>query len=70
MGSSCFARGNGLHLEIIEEYIESNSVSADIELSGCRCTGECADGPNIIVDGQIIKDIDEISIISLMAKLS
>jgi len=70
MGSSCFARGNGRHLEIIEEYIESNNSSIDIELSGCRCTGECASGPNIIVDGDIVKGIDEESLISVLKRLS
>jgi NADH:ubiquinone oxidoreductase subunit E len=70
MGSSCFARGNGRHLEIIEDYIEENNSSIDIELAGCRCTGECASGPNIIVDGEIVNDIDETSLISILKKLS
>lgn len=69
MGSSCFARGNGKHLEIIEDYIEQNDLSIGVELSGCRCMGECSDGPNIIIDGEIIKDIDETSLINLLQRL-
>jgi NADH:ubiquinone oxidoreductase subunit E len=52
MGSACFVRGNAQNLEFIENYIKENNLNAKIELAGSRCEGKCADGPNIIVNGQ------------------
>ena len=51
MGSACFARGNADNLEYIEKYLKENNLEAIIEISGSRCEGKCAEGPNIIVDG-------------------
>lgn len=51
MGSACFARGNIQNLEFIENYIKANDLKAKIELSGSRCEGKCASGPNIIING-------------------
>ena len=51
MGSSCFARGNDQNLEFIENYIKENGLEAQVDLSGTRCSGNCADGPNIVING-------------------
>lgn len=59
MGSSCFARGNMQNLEFIENYIKENALEATLELAGSRCNGNCADGPNIFVDGIEYNGIDE-----------
>ena len=59
MGSSCFARGNAQNLAFIEEYLKENSLEANIELTGSRCDGNCALGPNIIVNGIIYNEVDE-----------
>lgn len=58
MGSSCFARGNDQNLEFIENYIKENGLEADIDFSGARCAGECAQGPNITVNGQTYHGVD------------
>lgn len=52
MGSACFARGNTENLEYIENYIKENDLEAYIEISGSRCEGKCADGPNITINGK------------------
>lgn len=57
MGSSCFARGNQENLDFLEEYIEKNNLNATIELSGSRCEGKCATGPNILIDNQFFEGI-------------
>jgi len=62
MGSACFARGNAENLEFIEKYIEKNNIDAKIELSGSRCEGKCADGPNIIIDG---KEYHNVTLVNL-----
>ena len=59
MGSSCFARGNAQNLEFIENYIKENGLEAQIDLSGARCEGKCATGPNIIINGKEYSEVDE-----------
>ncbi len=52
MGSSCFARGNGANLEVLETWLDKNGLQAEVNLTGTRCEGFCAEGPNLIVNGQ------------------
>ena len=52
MGSSCFARGNGANLEMLENWLDENGLQAEVNLTGTRCEGLCADGPNLIINGQ------------------
>ena len=33
LGSSCFSRGNNVHLEIIRQYIAENHLEAEIKFS-------------------------------------
>ena len=44
MGSSCFARG-------LKDEV-------DVDLGASLCTGNCADGPIVVVDGKIYKHVD------------
>ncbi len=50
LGSSCFARGNGDMLRYLQDYIVSHQLQ--VELSGCRCTNCCSEGPNVFIDGK------------------
>lgn len=59
MGSACFARGNEQNLAFIESYVKQNEIDAKIELSGSRCEGKCADGPNVIINGEEYRKINE-----------
>lgn len=59
MGSACFARGNEQNLNYIEELINKKKLNAHVKISGSRCEGNCADGPNIIVDGVEYKKVDK-----------
>lgn len=47
MGSSCFARGNNLHVEQLQEFIEKHGLSERVFLKGHLCTGDCEHGPNV-----------------------
>lgn len=58
MGSSCFARGNNENLEFIEKYIKDNHLEAEIDITGTRCEGRCATGPNIVVNGIEYSEVD------------
>jgi len=50
MGSSCFARGNDVNLEYIENFIKENNLDAKVELYGARCENLCAKGPSIVIN--------------------
>ncbi len=66
MGSSCFARGNGANLEIIEEYLAQRDLSVDIELVGSRCRGECSVGPTLEINGNVYRKVDEGTLLDLL----
>ncbi len=66
MGSSCFARGNREHLELIENYLHGNGIVASIQFSGCRCRGECGRGPNIEINGNLHHEIDTGTLLDLL----
>ena len=60
MGSSCFARGNEKTVEACESFLEERGLRAevDVDLGAILCTGNCVDGPIVIVDGKIYKHVD------------
>ncbi len=66
MGSSCYARGNGINLETIEAYIEEHGLDARVVLTGSRCEGFCADGPNLIVDGRRYDHVDRETLLDIL----
>ena len=66
MGSSCFARGNREHLELIENYLQGNGISAEIRFSGCRCRDKCGRGPNIEINGSLHHEVDTGTLLDLL----
>lgn len=66
MGSSCFARGNEENLRILEQFIEENGLEDQMRLSGKCCLGQCAKGPNLVIDGETFPRIDKGSLIDLL----
>lgn len=68
MGSSCFARGNNENLEFIEQYIKDNHLEAEIDITGTRCEGKCATGPNITVNGIEYSEVDIDKIKNILAE--
>ncbi|MGE4490686.1 MAG: (2Fe-2S) ferredoxin domain-containing protein [Kiritimatiellales bacterium] len=66
MGSSCFARGNGANLEMIEEWIALHGIEADVDLSGTRCEGRCAAGPNLLVNGRLFERVDRETLLDIL----
>ncbi|MCB5228636.1 MAG: (2Fe-2S) ferredoxin domain-containing protein [Candidatus Cloacimonetes bacterium] len=51
MGSSCFARDNRENLQIIEEFLRNQGLSDSVRIEGSLCMGNCAQGPNITING-------------------
>lgn len=60
VGSSCFARGNEKNVGFAEEFLEARGLrdEVDFEMSGCLCTGNCANGPVVIVNGKTYTHVD------------
>ena len=44
LGSSCYSRGNNVHLEVIKKYIAENHLEAEISFSGHLCEELCSSG--------------------------
>ena len=61
MGSSCFARGNEKNVAFCEKFLAVRGLrdEVDVVLGASLCTGNCADGPIVIVDGKAYKHVDE-----------
>ena len=59
IGSSCFARGNTENVKITEDFLKKHGISedVDVELSGGLCTGNCTDGPIVIVNDKVYKHV-------------
>ncbi len=68
MGSSCFARGNGRNLEVVEAFLREHRLDAEVEIAGSLCEGKCGSGPVISVDGKTLPPSDAKTLKSLLAK--
>ncbi|MFW6254335.1 MAG: (2Fe-2S) ferredoxin domain-containing protein [Chitinivibrionales bacterium] len=66
MGSSCFSRGNNVTLEIIKEYIKANQLDVQVKLKGALCTGNCKNGPNIVVGGNPYSGVESGTVIDIL----
>ena len=60
MGSSCFARGNEKNVALCEEFLAERGLrdEVDVELGASLCTGNCAKGPVVIVNGRTYTNVD------------
>ncbi|HOK27261.1 MAG TPA: NAD(P)H-dependent oxidoreductase subunit E [Bacteroidales bacterium] len=58
LGSSCFSRGNKNLVKIIQEYLKKNHIDDKVVFKGSRCMGYCSEGPNLVINGKIIKGIN------------
>ena len=61
MGSSCFARGNERNLAVCEKFLADRRLRDDVDvcLGASLCTGGCAKGPVVVVDGRTYTNVDE-----------
>lgn len=71
MGSSCFARGNERNLAVCEEFLAGRGLKEDVdlELAGSLCTGNCANGPVVIINGKVHTRVDRELMRELLEKL-
>lgn len=60
MGSSCFARGNEKNVALCEEFLAERGLrdEVDVVLGASLCTGNCANGPIVVVNGRMYTNVD------------
>lgn len=66
MGSSCYVRGNEENLKLIEDYIEKNQLEAEIHLCGSNCARQCAEGPNITINGVLHQNVKKDDLLEIL----
>ena len=66
LGSSCYRRGNQYILEVVKSYIQEHNLKSEVEFKGQLCSGNCAHGPVIKINGEMFSTIDEASIIRIL----
>lgn len=66
MGSSCFARGNNLLLDTLEQILEARGWRDAVTIAGQRCEDRCSSGPNIRIDGELYHGLDEGALLDLL----
>ena len=52
IGSSCHMQGVIAVIERLQEYIESEELTDEVELTGCMCSGQCSRGVRVWVDDE------------------
>jgi NADH:ubiquinone oxidoreductase subunit E len=69
MGSSCFSRGNALNVELIQSYVARAKLDpgVEIELSGTLCEGMCKEGPIVVIDGMVHRNVKPTTLPDLLS---
>jgi len=68
LGSSCFSRRNQATLKIIKNYIQEQKLEAEFSFKGQLCSGLCDEGPIVVINGEIFREVSPDSIISILEK--
>lgn len=58
LGSSCYSRGNNVHLEVIRNYLAAHRLEAEIRFSGHLCEELCSKGPVLRIDDKIYEEVN------------
>lgn len=66
MGSSCFARGNKNIPPIVDNYLKEHKLKGKITFKGQHCTDNCHEGPVIIINNNVIKNVSAENIIAIL----
>lgn len=66
LGSSCFSRGNKKTVQLIKDYIKDNQLEDKVYFHGNHCSGNCANGPIVKIDGKEYENVSPNTIIELL----
>jgi NADH:ubiquinone oxidoreductase subunit E len=70
LGSSCFARGNSQNLAAVESYLVNHGMQNSIRVTGCLCQDECKRGPNLIVLGEHLHEMNPAKLREILPALN
>ena len=68
LGSSCFARGNKKIVNIIKQYLKENKLEDVVYFHGNHCTGNCNEGPVVLINNVTFRFVNEESIVEILDK--
>lgn len=68
LGSSCFSRGNGKTLKVVEDYLEKNNLKAKVFFHGDLCTNNCDKGPIIKINDTVYTGITADNVTEVLKK--
>lgn len=66
LGSSCFSRGNGKTLRVINAYLEEHNLKDKVFFHGELCTGNCSKGPVLKVGEEKFEEVDPDGVIDIL----
>jgi len=66
LGSSCFARGNKGTIKMIMSFLDDHDLKGQVNFHGGHCFGNCAEGPNISINGKLYTGVNENNIIEIL----
>jgi formate dehydrogenase major subunit len=58
IGTNCYLKGSWKLLESLASELRRRGLSERFRVRARFCTGKCADGPNVVVGGQVISGAD------------
>ncbi|MGD0911567.1 MAG: (2Fe-2S) ferredoxin domain-containing protein [Terracidiphilus sp.] len=70
LGSSCFARGNAQNLALVEAYLLNHGMQNSVRVRGCLCQDECKRGPNLVVRGEHLHEVESARLREVLLMLS
>ncbi len=59
VGSSCHVKGSYKIIELMRKAIADNQLEDKVILKAAFCLGNCAEGVNMRIDGNIIGNVNE-----------
>lgn len=68
MGSSCFSRGNGKTLKVIQQYLKDHQLEGEVVLKGNHCFGDCSLGPIVKINEQMNENVHSDSVLELLER--
>jgi len=68
MGSSCFSRGNGKTLKVIQNYLKEHQLEGEVVLKGNHCFSDCSKGPVVKINEQLNENVNSDNILELLEK--
>lgn len=69
LGSSCFARGNDVNLEIIKRFLADHGLKEQVDFRGHLCANACNKGPVLKIDGITYYEVDASQIETLLCNV-